>query len=125
MALPDGEKAGNKRLQEILRNKNIGFEYINLTEDKGSTSYAVPSQEQIRILGSKEDIQGFKDFVQGDTTITDITFSTDELTQANDLVNQCKIGGSSSQIKANKSSESIKPVTLKTQNLKINPIKND
>jgi hypothetical protein len=65
MAIPDGEKAGNKKLQEILGNKDIGFEYINFSEDKGSTSYAVPSQKQIHILGSKQDIEGFKEFVQG------------------------------------------------------------
>ena len=63
MALPDGEKAGNQKLREILKDKNIGFEYINESEDKGSTSYAVPSPEQIHVLGGKNDINGFKDFM--------------------------------------------------------------
>ena len=76
MALPDGEKAGNKRLQEILKDKNIGLEYINSSEDKGSTSFAVPSQEQIHILGSKQDIEGFKKYVNKNNpiqqTITDL-----------------------------------------------------
>lgn len=63
MALPEGEKAGNKKLQEIFKDKNIGFEYINLSEDKGSTSYAIPSQEQIHTLGNKQDIEGFKKHV--------------------------------------------------------------
>ena len=62
MALPEGEKAGNKKLQEILANQNIGFKYINFSEDKGSTSFAVLRQEQIHILGSKQDIEGFKEF---------------------------------------------------------------
>jgi hypothetical protein len=76
MALPEGEKAGNKKLQEIFKDKNIGFEYINLSEDKGSTSYAIPSQEQIHILGSKQDIEGFKKYVNKNNpiqqTITDL-----------------------------------------------------
>lgn len=63
MALPEGEKAGNEKLQEILINKNVGFEYINLSEDRGSVSYAVPSQKQIHILGTKQDIEGFRNFV--------------------------------------------------------------
>jgi hypothetical protein len=64
MALPDGEKAGNKKLQEILSEKNIGFEYINFSEDEGSTSYAVPSEEQIHVLGNQKDIEGFRQFVE-------------------------------------------------------------
>ena len=63
MAIPAGEKAGNQKLQEILKNKNIGFEYVNESEDKGSVSYAVPSQEQIHILGNEQDVKGFKNFV--------------------------------------------------------------
>ena len=63
MALPDGEKAGNQKLREILKDKNIGFEYVNESEDKGSTSYAVPSPEQIHILGSNKDIENFANFV--------------------------------------------------------------
>jgi hypothetical protein len=59
----EGEKAGALKLQEILSSKNIGFEYINFSEDKGSTSFAVPNPEQIHILGNKQDIEGFKEFV--------------------------------------------------------------
>ena len=68
MAIPAGEKAGNQKLQEILKNKNIGFEYVNESEDKGSVSYAVPSQEQIHILGSKQDIEGFKKWKKNNPT---------------------------------------------------------
>ena len=57
-----------KKLQEILKDKNIGFEYINFSEDRDSTSYAVPSQEQIHILGSKQDIEGFKSYVKENTS---------------------------------------------------------
>jgi len=42
-----------------------GIEYINKFEDKGSTSYVVFEPEQIHILGSKQDIEGFKNFVSG------------------------------------------------------------
>ena len=37
--------------------------YINFVEDKGSKSYSVFEPEQIHILESKQDIQGFKEFV--------------------------------------------------------------
>jgi hypothetical protein len=103
MALPEGEKSGNKKLQEILANQNIGFEYINLSEDKGSISYAVPSQKQIHILGNKQDIEGFKEFVNKqpkptiDYTSLDVTASLDAETKAkidylrnnDDLTVQC------------------------------------
>ena len=76
MALPDGEKAGNKKLQEILSEKNIGFEYINFSEDEGSTSYAVPNEKQIHILGNQEDIEGFADFVAGEQILQKSSEST-------------------------------------------------
>lgn len=86
MAIPDGEKAGNKKLQEILGNKDIGFEYINFSEDKGSTSYAVPSQKQIHILGSKQDIEGFKEFVN-QASLNNQTVPGDAATLFNNFVN--------------------------------------
>jgi predicted kinase len=103
MALPEGEKAGNKKLQEILANQNIGFEYVNFSEDTGSTSYAVPNQNQIHILGNKQDIEGFKEFVNKqpkptiDYTSLDVTASLDAETKAkidylrnnDDLTVQC------------------------------------
>jgi hypothetical protein len=79
MALPEGEKAGNKKLQEILANKNIGFEYVNFSEDKSSTSFAVPSEEQIHILGGKQDIKGFKKFVGKNTYNLDTKLPNIEL----------------------------------------------
>ena len=53
----------NLKYKIDFKNRNIGFNYINLSEDKGSTSYAVPSPEQIHILGSKQDIEMFKTFM--------------------------------------------------------------
>jgi len=42
--------------------------YKNFVEDKGSTSYNVFEPEQIHILGSKQDIEGFKKFVKNNST---------------------------------------------------------
>jgi predicted NAD-dependent protein-ADP-ribosyltransferase YbiA (DUF1768 family) len=116
-SINDLEKFDEQRLwilDQINQGKldNATLLYAGKSEARGQGTHAEALLEVIEKLRSN-------------TTITDITFSTDELTQANDLVDQCKIGGSSSKTKTNKSSESIKPVTLKTQNLKINPIKND
>jgi hypothetical protein len=60
MAIPEGTIAGAKKLQEILKGRNIGFNYINLSEDKGIQVF---EPEQIHILGSKQDVEGFKEFV--------------------------------------------------------------
>jgi hypothetical protein len=94
MAIPEGTIAGAKKLQEILKGRNIGFNYINLSEDKGSTSYAVPSQEQIHILGSKQDVEGFKEFMSSTKNIekatSDLnTYSTINYIDFNDF-NNCK-----------------------------------
>lgn len=52
--------------QSILeRLKFDSVEYINRFEDKGSTSYIVFEPEQIHILGSKQDVEGFRNFVSG------------------------------------------------------------
>ena len=40
-----------------------GFVYINKIENKGKDSYVVFEPEQIHVLSSKADIQGFKEFV--------------------------------------------------------------
>jgi hypothetical protein len=48
-------------LQETI-NSN-GYKYVNEVEDKGSISYVVFKPEQIHILGSSKDIEGFKEFV--------------------------------------------------------------
>lgn len=66
----EGEKAGALKLQEILHDKNIGFKYVNFSEDNGSISYAVPKPEEIHILGSKQDIEGFKEFINSQKEIT-------------------------------------------------------
>jgi hypothetical protein len=65
----EGEQAGAKELQKILHNRNIGFSYVNLSEDAGSFSYAVPKPEQIHILGSKKDIEGFKKFIGNENNV--------------------------------------------------------
>jgi hypothetical protein len=49
-------------LQETLNSD--GYKYVNEVEDKGSISYVVFEPEQIHILGSKQDIEGFKNFVK-------------------------------------------------------------
>lgn len=41
--------------------------YINFVEDKGSKSYSVFEPEQIHILGSKQDIKGFKTWIKDNT----------------------------------------------------------
>jgi len=105
LSIPDYPVVDEITSDEIKEIENKGYDSVigyGIGLYNKDLEYVAFEPEQIHILGSKEDIQGFKDFVQGDTTITDITFSTDELTQANDLVDQCKIGGSSSQIKAAK-----------------------
>ena len=42
---------------------NEGFKYKNRNEDIGKESYVITKSEQTHILGSKKDIQGFKNFV--------------------------------------------------------------
>ena len=50
-------------LKKILKSFNItGFYYFN--ENEGGYAYTVFEPEQIHILGSKQDIEGFKDFVK-------------------------------------------------------------
>jgi len=51
----DGEILNNAGLDSVI--------YKNEREDKGNYSYAVFEPEQIHILSSKADIQGFKDFM--------------------------------------------------------------
>lgn len=41
-----------------------GFSYVNVYEDKGSVSYVVLNPEQIHILGSQSDIEGFKKYIE-------------------------------------------------------------
>ena len=43
------------------------FVYDNKIENKGNDSYVVFEPDQIHILGSKQDIEGFKEFVKGQT----------------------------------------------------------
>ena len=52
-----------KYINEIKEGNWDSIEYINNQEDKGSNSYVVFEPEQIHILGSKQDIEGFKAFV--------------------------------------------------------------
>ena len=44
------------------------FIYSNKIENKGKDSYVVFEPEQIHILGSQQDIEGFKEFVQKDNS---------------------------------------------------------
>ena len=95
---------------QILQNalNSNGYRYINEVEDKGSTSYVVFEPEQIHILGSKQDIEGFKDFVENPTSNEKVsfyhgvttaesfaldksnTFSTEEqqVTRGNEIINK-------------------------------------
>ena len=58
-----------KYINEIKEGNWDSIEYINNQEDKGSNSYVVFEPEQIHILGSKQDMQMFKDFINNTTTI--------------------------------------------------------
>jgi hypothetical protein len=77
-------------MMQILQNAlgSNGYRYINEVEDKGSTSYVVFEPEQIYILGSKQDIEGFKNFV------------STQPTQAPASTKPVKGGGSDSSINA-------------------------
>ena len=90
--------------QEILANKNIGFEYVNFSEDKSSTSFAVPSEEQIHILGNKQDIEGFKEFVSKSvqSASNEVNFEEKDVTSAfsvkpekNDVTSTFSLGSAS------------------------------
>jgi len=61
------QKEYSRLIEEYLKKiniKNVGFQYVNKVEDKGSTSYAVLDPEQIYILGSNIDVKNFKDFIK-------------------------------------------------------------
>ena len=58
------DKVGLKTFTNILQKE--GFDgVLSITEDKESNEIVVFEPEQIHVLSSKTDIQGFKDFVQG------------------------------------------------------------
>lgn len=61
----DALYSNRNTMMQILQNAlgSNGYRYINEVEDKGSTSYVVFEPEQIHILGNKQDIEGFKEFV--------------------------------------------------------------
>lgn len=48
----------------LEKDKATSFEYINQHEDPGSKSYIVRNSDQIYVLGSQSDIEGFKKFVE-------------------------------------------------------------
>lgn len=57
-------REGFTKLRGVLTDKGYNsFHYINEHEDINSDSYVATNPEQIHILGSKKDINGFKNFV--------------------------------------------------------------
>ena len=53
--------------QEISTAAAEGYdllEYVNIQEDKGSISYVISKSEQVHVLGSTQDIEKFKTFVE-------------------------------------------------------------
>jgi hypothetical protein len=57
-----------KYINEIKKGNWDSIEYINAQEDRGRNSYVVFEPEQIHILGGKQDIEGFKEFVSTQPT---------------------------------------------------------
>jgi hypothetical protein len=70
----DKEDSNEDWNNEIKIARDEGFnslKYVNIKEDVGSISYLIPESNQIHILGSKQDINGFKKFVDGESTSFD------------------------------------------------------
>ena len=63
----EGKNWGQGDWSKLISKENEadGYVYTNKIENKGKDSYVVFEPEQIHILGSKQDIEGFKKFVQG------------------------------------------------------------
>lgn len=68
--IEEANKVKGWDIQRQLSSENDGFIYNNEAENEGKNeiSYMVFEPEQIHILGSKQDVEGFKDFVQGQNT---------------------------------------------------------
>ena len=66
----EGKNWGQGDWSNLISKENEadGYVYTNKIENKGKDSYVVFEPEQIHILGSKADIQGFKEFVQKDNS---------------------------------------------------------
>ena len=63
----EGKNWGQGDWSNLISKENEadGYVYTNKIENKGKDSYVVFEPEQIHILGSKEDIEGFKQYIQG------------------------------------------------------------
>lgn len=63
----EGKNWGQGDWSKLISKENEadGYVYTNKIENKGKDSYVVFKPEQIHVMGGKNDIQGFKDFVQG------------------------------------------------------------
>lgn len=54
---------------KLLNSKFDGFVYINTGEGTNDESFVVFRPEQVHILGSKQDIEGFREFVKNDNIV--------------------------------------------------------
>lgn len=80
-----GDARSWARLIEKRKSDFDAIEYYNQVEDKGSTSYVVFEPEQIYILGSNQDIEGFKKFVSGQpSTAVDLTSEQENMFDESD-----------------------------------------
>jgi len=71
----EGKNWGHGDWSKLISKENEadGYVYTNKIENKGKDSYVVFETEQIHILGSKQDIENFKKFVNKDITVSEIS----------------------------------------------------